>query len=472
MRNKLNLVKNNWKILSILIFSFFLRIISINQSFWLDEATSASVVKDFKLLDIITKFAPGDFHPPFYYLSLKMWSSIFPFFGNEISLRMFSVLLGVLSVYFLYKIGKLMIDEKFGLVVSLLLAISPLHLYYSQEARMYVMETFFVILCFYYYLTNINKEKIVNWVLLSLSLVLLGFTDYLPLCIIPVFFIHSFLTKRKKEWYLSLLFSMAPLIISFVIWLPFFTKQLVGGLSVATNSPGWWNILGKFNFKELALILLKFITGRISIPNKLILIPVFSFYFVLLCSQLRTLKKFAKDNILSIVWLIVPIILTVFISLKISVLSYFRLIFILPAFYLIISYLVINLKNNIKFISLFVLVIINLVFCSMYLFNSKFHRENWRGLVSFIESNSTNNKSAVLFVRNSQMEAYRYYSSGAIKALPPEEFKPEYKIVWLSRYVQDIFDPNDTVRIDLERSGYRKIGAYDFNGVVVWRYDK
>ena len=44
-----------------------LRLISIKQSLWLDEATTA-LVSQRSILDYFTNFALGDFHPPVYYL--------------------------------------------------------------------------------------------------------------------------------------------------------------------------------------------------------------------------------------------------------------------------------------------------------------------------------------------------------------------------------------------------------------------
>ena len=76
-----------------LIFSFLLRIINLNQSLWLDEAIGALVVKDMNFIDIATKFAVADNHPPLYYLMLSLWTSIFGY--SEISLRMPSVFFGV-----------------------------------------------------------------------------------------------------------------------------------------------------------------------------------------------------------------------------------------------------------------------------------------------------------------------------------------------------------------------------------------
>ena len=39
------------------------------------------------------------------------------------------------------------------------------------------------------------------------------------------------------------------------------------------------------------------------------------------------------------------------------------------------------------------------------------------------------------------------------------------------RYVQEIFDPEDKLRKEIERQGFVKKGEYAFNGVVVWKYE-
>lgn len=469
MLNRLKALKKKWLLLGIIFLSVLLRLISINQSFWLDEATTANVTRNFNLFEIITKFSPGDFHPPLYYLLSKVWS--IPFGVSEFSLRILSVIVGSLTVFFLYKIAKKYKGENFGLISALLLATSPLHIYYSQEARMYVMETFFVVVSIYLYQSLLKKEKVTNWILFSLSLVLIGFTDYLPLLILPVFFIHSVFIKKNFKWFKKLSISLLPLFIIFIFWLPIFTKQLSGGLSVFSDSPIWWRVLGRFSFKELFLIPLKFVIGRISFFNKILYLFVLLPYIFLFGLLFLKQKKQLKTLSFPLLWFFVPLLLTVALSFRISVLSYFRLIFILPAFYFFLSFSIESLKKPIKNIVTVAIILFNLAFSCIYFFNPRFHREDWRGLVSFIENTSLNNEAVTLFVRDSQMEAYNYYSTDQIKAIAPDQFEPGSKTVWLMRYVQDIFDPQDIVRIELEKSGYQKKADYDFNGVVVSRYD-
>jgi hypothetical protein len=69
------------------------------------------------------------------------------------------------------------------------------------------------------------------------------------------------------------------------------------------------------------------------------------------------------------------------------------------------------------------------------------------------------------------MEAYRYYDPNA-KIAGPEAVRKGYDQIWIMRYVQDVFDPQDKVRAKVESLGYKNKGEYDFNGVDVWEYTK
>jgi len=94
----------------ILILATILRLVSLNQSFWLDEATSGIVARDMNLSQLFT-FIRGDFHPPLYYLLLSGWGRVFGY--SEISLRMPSVIFAIGTIYFLYLIVEnLKIDLK------------------------------------------------------------------------------------------------------------------------------------------------------------------------------------------------------------------------------------------------------------------------------------------------------------------------------------------------------------------------
>ncbi|MBI3397549.1 glycosyltransferase family 39 protein [Candidatus Woesebacteria bacterium] len=460
-------------ILFVIILGFVLRTISLNQSFWIDEATSVLTARDMSYSSIITKFAPTDFHPPLYYLLLKFWINLGG--DGEVFVRLLSVFFGLLTICVVYLIGKNIQNKKTGLVSALLLATSGLHIYYSQEARMYALSTFLVSLSILFFIKIIKSDKPGDWLIFSATLPTIFLTDYMPILILPVFWIYIFIFKKESHWRKRFFYTHVPLFVSAIILLPILMSQINAGLGVKLNVPGWWNILGKTTIKELALVPTKFILGRISFDNKILYGAVTLVLTVLSGTLIFSLKKsFVKEKYYLLTGLlIIPIILVALIGLRVSVFQYFRLIFVLPVFYLLLATGVLAIKNYSKYLIIFFLAV-NFLSSGYYLLNPKFHREDWRSLVGFINLHSLNTeKTATLFVVDSQMEAYKYYDAklkGNIKAISPNNDLRKFQSIWLMRYVAEVFDPQDKTRSTLERANFYKFGEYDFNGIVVWKY--
>jgi hypothetical protein len=138
---------------------------------------------------------------------------------------------------------------------------------------------------------------------------------------------------------------------------------------------------------------------------------------------------------------------------------------------LLVAYGLEKIKPKYSSLLVVLLIILNITFSGIYLFNPRFHREDWRGLTSFIKSKSEGKSAITLFIADSNMEAYRYYDSKA-NISGPSGFNNSYQDIWLMRYLQPVFDPNDLLRVKIEASGYNREKEYDFNGVVVWKYTK
>ena len=105
------------------------------QSFWNDEGNTARLVE--RPVALIIEGAAGDIHPPGYYLLLHVWRA---FTGDsEFALRAFSALCGVLTVAVAAAVAQYIGGRRTALAASLLVAVHPLSVYYSQEARMYAL---------------------------------------------------------------------------------------------------------------------------------------------------------------------------------------------------------------------------------------------------------------------------------------------------------------------------------------------
>jgi 4-amino-4-deoxy-L-arabinose transferase-like glycosyltransferase len=89
-------------------------------------------------LAALVRATAGDVHPPLYALLLRAWAS---FAGtSEAAVRSLSAVFGVAAVAVMAPLGaSLWRDARAGLLGALLLAASPYHVYYSQEARSYAL---------------------------------------------------------------------------------------------------------------------------------------------------------------------------------------------------------------------------------------------------------------------------------------------------------------------------------------------
>lgn len=424
----------------ILSLGFVLRLVNLNQSLWLDEAIETLAVKSRSYLDLLTNYPIGDFHPPLYHGILKFWTSLFGF--SEIAARLPSVFFGLASIYFVYKIGEKLFNQRIALIAGLFLAINPLHVYYSQEARMYSLAAFAITAAVYFFL-----QKKWLWYFLFLTLAL--YSDYLPWFMLPVFLFWS----RKNS---KLLIAHCSLLIVFLPWLPIFWQQLITGLAVSGENPSWGQVVGGFDIKAVPLTLSKFIIGRISLDNKIIygvvVVPIMAAYVWILTK--------AKNRFLW-VWLTFPILAAFVISVKIPVFTYFRFLFAVPAFILLLA----AGTNQKKLLSLFI-IFVSLVSLIIFNLNSKFQRENWREATAYLGQDN----SEVVIPNLAQAAPINYYQPNLAVVEAKSVQTQNVSTIFLLRYVQEVFDPNDLGKTQIESAGYKRVEDRNFNGVEVWKY--
>ncbi|ESQ08729.1 MAG: hypothetical protein N838_29755 [Thiohalocapsa sp. PB-PSB1] len=126
-------------LLVVILLAVCLRLLGLSQQpLWYDEAvtfTRASM----DLSEAWRVTVETDSHPPFYYAIVR---GFLVFGDTEVALRLFSVLSGILIVVLAFDFGRILSGTTAGLTAALLVAVSPLLIYYSQEARMYSLLAF------------------------------------------------------------------------------------------------------------------------------------------------------------------------------------------------------------------------------------------------------------------------------------------------------------------------------------------
>jgi 4-amino-4-deoxy-L-arabinose transferase-like glycosyltransferase len=144
------------------IIGIFLRFYNLGfNSLWLDEASTYTIsVKSFA--DIWQVTASGEFNPPLFYWAEHIMLMLG---NNEVILRFIPALLGVLTIPLFYLIGKEFLDRNAGIIAAAACTVSPFLIYYSQEARAYMMMLFFVALATIFFLRAMKSGSLIHWIL-------------------------------------------------------------------------------------------------------------------------------------------------------------------------------------------------------------------------------------------------------------------------------------------------------------------
>jgi mannosyltransferase len=107
-----------------------------HQSLWIDEARTVEAMK-VPLAELPRTLAPRNHGLPLFYALTRVPVTLAG--SGEASLRSVSAVAGALAVFPIYALGARLLTPGAGLAAAGLLAISPLHVWYSQEARPYAL---------------------------------------------------------------------------------------------------------------------------------------------------------------------------------------------------------------------------------------------------------------------------------------------------------------------------------------------
>ena len=126
-----------WVLAALVLIAAAIRIITIdNQSFWADEALTAyEAGQSFTaMLHTVTSIETT---PPLYFVLIWVWAKAFG--TSEVALRSISAVAGVAIVPIAYLCARELLDRRAGLIAAVLVAVNPFMIWYSQEARAYML---------------------------------------------------------------------------------------------------------------------------------------------------------------------------------------------------------------------------------------------------------------------------------------------------------------------------------------------
>lgn len=136
------------------------------KSFWFDEGVSVGIAR-LDWYNFVRILWRREANMSLYYLLLRAWLHLS---HSEAFVRSLSVLFGVAAIPALYLLGRRLFNSRVGLAAAALLCVNSYHIHYSQEARSYSLTVFLCILSSLYFLKLLeipSRRNRIAYVLLS-----------------------------------------------------------------------------------------------------------------------------------------------------------------------------------------------------------------------------------------------------------------------------------------------------------------
>lgn len=142
-----------------------------DQSLSSDELLELAIAK--KSMHEITHEPDG--FPPLYHLVLHTWLKVF---SHDLAARTLSLVFGCLAIVAMWQLAPWLEDVKSRLWATFLLAVSPFHIWYSQEARAYALYFLAALLALGFLVRAARSNRWQDWAAYALAAMLGIYTHY------------------------------------------------------------------------------------------------------------------------------------------------------------------------------------------------------------------------------------------------------------------------------------------------------
>ena len=246
----LNKIRNSIKrdfylkiLLLLTVTGFILRLYHLGDvSIWLDESIT-QLYSSTSFFDIWHICFYSDQNPPLYYWIEHV---ILQFGDSEVVLRIFSAIIGTLTIPLIFYAGKEFYNEDIGIISAALLTFSTFHILYSQEARSYSLLVFFLTIALIWYLKSVQTNDVKAWFIFGIFSALAIWTHYFAIIPIGTLFLYALIYQMKTSGKIT---SIKPILLAgFVVLIlssPLFIMMLNSLISKVESAVTMnWGIQG------------------------------------------------------------------------------------------------------------------------------------------------------------------------------------------------------------------------------------
>jgi 4-amino-4-deoxy-L-arabinose transferase-like glycosyltransferase len=177
---------------------------------------------------------------------------------NEFMVRLPAAIAGILIVLITYKIGLSLFEKKYALLLSLVIALSPLAIFYSRmawEANLGLMWSLLSLYLLFFHQPGKTKFKLHSDIMAVLAVILAIVTYNTPLIYLPIVILLVILTRVKLSYkeFLPLTIILSGILIFFLIAFNNLNSQKTG-IIIFTDPTVWQQYVEYRNSLSSALV--------------------------------------------------------------------------------------------------------------------------------------------------------------------------------------------------------------------------
>ena len=178
-------------------------------------------------------------HVPIYFVLARLWIQQFYDFGNAIiAIRSFSIFANLLSFVCLYWLCLELFGSRYvGLIAVALVAVSPFHLVYAQEARPPALWMFGIILSSALFLRAIRFNTKLSWIAYAISVVLNLYTFLFSILVFVSHGIYVFSMQRFRLTKIAIAYLIS-LLLGGLVFMPWLLV-VASKLKEINQATGW-----------------------------------------------------------------------------------------------------------------------------------------------------------------------------------------------------------------------------------------
>ncbi len=231
-----------WLLLGvILLLAFSVRIPDIGKAgLWNDEAIVAAVAE--RPFGELLRKVRQDAHPPLFFILQRFVRLAVGFDGwTEGAARSISLFFGIISIAVIYGVGRQMMSKKAGLLAAFLLAVNPMHIHYSREARNYALLILLTLLAMLCVVLMHQRPKLRTGLFTGLVFLALIYThsiSFFVLAPLGAMLLLSFFSEKKHGQIPALIGTVGVTLVGLLPWLPTLFSQVFQISKTATTGSG------------------------------------------------------------------------------------------------------------------------------------------------------------------------------------------------------------------------------------------